>query len=169
MTTTNVVQGELKRKLQATPSHSIEGTDDHWIRRGCKRALAALDDQSDKVSISVLTVVPRPNGEGAGEESLRRVLDEDSAAFGRVLLNDAWARDRLQRFRGENSYQFKVLPPTYLLYVLYQQNKIGKQAFCEGCETLMRGEGWTSVGAVYEMWRQIPVDCTGFVDDDLFP
>jgi hypothetical protein len=169
MTTTNVVQGELERKRRKTPTHTIDGTDDHWIRRGCERALAAIDASPDEVPLTVLTVVPRPSGDNAGEASLRQVLEEDAAPFSRVLLNDANAREQLQRLRDRQDYRFKVLPPTYLLYLLYEQDIVSKQAFCEACETLMRGEGWTSIGAVYEMWREIPVDCSGFVDDDLLP
>lgn len=31
----------------------------------------------------------------------------------------------------------------------------------------MTDEGWTNADAVHEMWRAIPVDCSGFVDDRL--
>lgn len=38
-----------------------------------------------------------------------------------------------------------------------------------GCSGMMKGEGWTNVGAVHEMWRSIPVDCSEHVVDRLLP
>lgn len=78
-----------------------------------------------------------------------------------VLLRH-WSR--FDNRRGDGN---QVVPPTSLLFVLYDQQKLSKQAFCEGCEDMMKG--WTNAGAIYEMWDQIPVDCTGHVDPDLLP
>jgi hypothetical protein len=64
---------------------------------------------------------------------------------------------------------YRVVPPTYLLYVLYDNSELTKAEFCQGCSDMMKGEGWTNAGAVYEMWRSIPLDCSEYVDDRLLP
>lgn len=71
--------------------------------------------------------------------------------------------------RERENYSYRVVPPTYLLYVLYDTGKLTKDEFCHGCADMMMDEGWTNTGAVHEMWRSIPVDCSGYVDDRLLP
>jgi len=70
LTTTNVCYQELKRHTRERSEYAPEGTRERWLYEGSKNALEAFDDtQSD--SFTVITCVPRPHGEDAGEKSIQ--------------------------------------------------------------------------------------------------
>ena len=167
LTTTNVCLKELQRHIRETPDYAPKGSRDHRLHEGSKQAVAAFDD--DESEFTVVTVVPTPTGEDAGDESLVEELSQNPAAYRYVVLNDATYRDRLRAYRDRNELSYTVVPPTFLLYVLYDTGKVTKAEFCRACAEIMRGEGWTNAGAVHEMWREIPVDCSPYVDESLLP
>jgi hypothetical protein len=129
--------------------------------------LEAFEDGS--CAFSVVTVVPAPTGADAGDESLVKEVATHADSYRYVVLNDSTYRDTLRATRDRDGLSFRVVPPTYLLYVLYDNDELTKAEFCRGCGEMMTGEGWTNAGAVHEMWRAIPVDCSGFVEDRLLP
>lgn len=167
LTTTNVCKMGLKRHVRENHAYAPEGSRDYRLHHGSDRSLDAFDDS--ECSFSVVTVVPAPSGEDAGEESLYRELQQHHGSYSYVVLNDVKYRDRLRDMRDREGYGLRVVPPTFLLYVLYDNEQISKADFCRACEEMMRGEGWTNTGAVHEMWRSIPVDCRQYVDDSLLP
>lgn len=167
LTTTNVCQTELKRHARENHAYAPEDSRDYRLHHGSTRSLAAFDDS--ECSFSVVTVVPAPSGEDAGEESLSQELQQYPDSYSHVVLNDVTYRDRLRTMRDREEYEFRVVPPTFLLYILYDNDRISKPEFCRACEEMMRGEGWTNAGAVHEMWRSIPVDCRQYVDASLLP
>jgi len=167
LTTTNVVADELRTHIRNAPNHTFEGSRDHRRKHGSQRALDALDD--DATNFTTVTSVPRPSGEDAGERSLQQEIDENPGVYRYIVLNDSRYRDRFRDRVADQGSSYTVAPPTFLLYFLYDNDEISKANFCTSCENMMRGEGWTSQGAVYEMWREIPVDCEGYVSEDLLP
>jgi hypothetical protein len=167
LTTTNICQKELKRHARTNHAYAPEDSREYRLHHGSTNVLDAL--ASRDCSFSTVTVVPAPHGEDAGEESLLRELQQHPSPYRYVVLNDATYRDRLREYRKEHTLSYRVVPPTYLLYVLYDNDYLTKAEFCESCAEMMRGEGWTNVGAVHEMWRTIPVDCSPFLDADLLP
>jgi len=66
-----------------------------------------------------VTVIPTPIGEDAGDASLVGELSQNPEAYRYVVLNDATYRDRLSRYRERNDLMYSVVPTTFLLYVLY--------------------------------------------------
>lgn len=167
VTTTNICKTELKRHVRENHKYAPEGSRTYRLHHGSKRALEAFDD--DECAFSVVTVVPAPTGADAGDESLVKEVSEHSEAYRYVVLNDATYRDILRKTRDREGLSFRVVPPTYLLYVLYDNDELTKAEFCRSCGEMMKGEGWTNTGAVHEMWRAIPVDCSEFVENRLLP
>lgn len=167
VTTTNVCRKELERHRRSTHEYAPEGSREYRLHHGSVRVLEACDDAES--AFTVTTVVPTPSGEDAGEESLRRELERHPDPYQYVILNDATYRDRLRSSRDSSDFDYRVLPPTYLLYVLYDVGELTTAEFCRGCAAMMTGEGWTNAGAVHEMWRAIPVDCSPYVDESLLP
>lgn len=165
VTTTNICRTELKRHVRTNHEYAPDGSREHRLHHGSKRVLEAFDDGA----FSTVTVVPAPSGADAGDESLVSELSQHSSAYRYVALNDATYRDILRKTCDRNGLSTRVVPPTYLLYVLYDNGELSKAEFCLGCSGMMKGEGWTNVGAVHEMWRLIPVDCSEHVADRLLP
>lgn len=167
LTTTNVCRVELERHVRNNAEYAPEGSREHRLHHGSKRALDAFDDEESP--FSVVTVVPAPSGDDAGDQSLLEELSQNPDPYRYVVLNDATYRDKLRSYRERNDRSYRVVPPTYLLYVLFDNDRLSKTDFCRGCADMMQGEGWTNAGAVHEMWRAIPVDCSPYVDEDLLP
>lgn len=167
VTTTNVCRNELRRHEREARQYAPEGSRDHRLYHGSERALAAFED--DACTFSVVTVVGTSSGADAGERSIEKELATNPDAYRYVAINDAGARDSLRRLQERRDLPYEVVPPTYLLYVLYDNDLLPKAAFCEACADMLRGEGWTNAGAVYAMWESIPVDCSDHVEDRLLP
>jgi len=68
VTTTNVCVAECKR--HANTDYPAAGSRAAYLKQGSQRVLTQL--QNDDTSWSVVTVVPRPHGPDAGEQSLRQ-------------------------------------------------------------------------------------------------
>ena len=167
VTTTNICRTELKRHVRNNPEYAPNGSREYRLHHGSKRVLEAFDD--DKYAFSSITVVPAPNGPDAGDKSLVSEVSQHPDAYPYVVLNDATCRDILRKTRDREGLSYRVVPPTYLLYVLYENGELTKAEFCQSCAGMMTGEGWTNTGAIHEMWRSIPVDCSEYVEDRLLP
>lgn len=167
LTTTNICQTELKRHVRTNHEYAPNGSREHRLHHGSKRALEAFDD--DECTFSAMTVVPAPSGADAGDESLVSEVSQHSDAYRYVVLNDATYRDILRTTRDQEGLSYRIVPPTYLLYVLFDNGKLTKAELCKECGDMMKGEGWTNAGAIHEMWRSIPVNCSGYVEDRLLP
>mgnify|MGYP000102449627 CR=1 FL=1 len=167
LTTTNICRTELQRHVRENHEYAQAGTREHRLHHGSKRVLEAFD--GNEAAFSTATVVPAPSGEDAGERSIETEIEQHGSAYQIVCINDAAARNRLQERQQQTGVSYRVVPPTYLLYVLLDTGELTKGEFCRGCAAMMRGENWTTKGAVHEMWRAIPVDCSEYVDDDLLP
>jgi hypothetical protein len=82
---------------------------------------------------------------------------------------DAHGRRRIRRVIEDNDLNASVVPPTFLFYILYNNDIITRTDFCSACADLLAHEGWTGYQAVQSAWEGIPVDCSDIVDDDLLP
>lgn len=167
VTTTNVCRNELRRHVRDGREYAPEGSREHRLYHGSERALAAFED--DDAAFSVVTVVGVDGGEDAGERSLETELRTNGDAYRYVAIHDAGGRDRLRRLREREDCNFRVVPPTFLLYVCFDNDVLGKPEFCRACAAMIEGEGWTTASSVYAMWDAIPVDCSAYVDDRLLP
>ena len=125
--------------------------------------------EDDSSSWSCVTVVPRPHGPDAGEESLKQELSEHGDSYQVVSLLDGTARRSIRRLVGDHGYDVDVVGPPYLLYVLFDNELISKAEFCEATGEMIRTEGWTGYEVVKNAWASIPVDCSEFLDDDILP
>lgn len=114
MTTTNVCKSELGRHA--------EGRDD-YLREGAKAVLEEIDN--DDGNIEVVPSVPRPHGKNAGETSIAQQMAQSPDEYDTVVMMDADGRDRIRR----NS-DVSVLPPTYLFYILYDNDVVSRTEFC---------------------------------------
>lgn len=167
VSTTNVCHDELKRHERERREYAPEGSREHRLHHGSRRALEAFEE--DDCAFSVVTVVGTRSGEDAGERSIEKELSTNPDAYSYVVLHDTGGRDRLRRLKERQNLLFRVVPPTYLLFVCFDNDLLTRAEFCEGCADMMRGEGWTNAASVYAMWESIPVDCSDHVEDRLLP
>lgn len=163
LTTTNVCKHELRNHVSSN-TYPPEGSRERYLKRGSQRVLDHLDDDSS--TFSCVTVVPRPHGPDAGEESLKQELSEYPESYQVVSLLDSAARRSIRRRIDDHSYDIDVVGPPYLLYVLLDNDLISKAAFCEATVEMIRTEGWTGYEVVKNAWSSIPVDCADILDDE---
>lgn len=169
LTTTNVCKHELKNHVDSN-IYSPEGSREYYLKQGSQRVLDHLDD--DDSPWSCVTVVPRPHGPDAGEESLKQELSEHPEPYQIISLLDSTARQSIRRLISERQYDIDVVGPPYLLFILLDNDLISKMEFCEATIKMIRMEGWTGYEVVKNAWSNIPVDCTDILDDEnnaIFP
>lgn len=167
LTTTNVCQQELKRHAESTRATAPEGSRPYRLHHGSQNALEALED--DAAPLTRITSVPRPHGEDAGEESLRQEVIQNPDAVDYVILMDAAGRRSVRRAIDEQDADISVLAPTFLFYLLYENELISRREFCDACGELLTSEGWTGYHVVKAAWEGIPIDCSDVLDDELLP
>lgn len=167
LTTTNVCQQELERHQREHSERAPEGSRPHRLHHGSAKVLDALAD--DEVPLTRVVSVPRPHGTDAGEQSLRQEVRQHPEDVDAVVLMDAHGRRSIRRTVRERGLDIRVIAPTYLFYILYDNDVISKRSFCEACADMLRNEGWTGYQAVKAAWEGIPLDCTEIVDADLLP
>ncbi|GGI95922.1 hypothetical protein GCM10008995_02450 [Halobellus salinus] len=166
LTTTNVCKHELQNHVNSN-TYAPEGSREQYLKRGSQRVLDQLDDDSS--SWSCVTVVPRPHGPNAGEESVKQELSEHMDSYQVVSLLDEAARRSIRRLVDDHKYDVDVVGPPYLLFVLLDNDLISKGEFCEATGQMIRTEGWTGYEVVNSAWASIPVDCSEFLDNDILP
>jgi len=169
LTTTNVCYHELTRHLQETSEYAPKGTQERWIHDGSKIALASFDDDGND-SFSVVSCVPRPHGEDAGEESLRTEIEQHMKSYRFAILMDKHGRRSINRvFNEAEKTTGRAVAPTFLLYLLLDEEECTEEEFCQACGELLQGEGWTGYQAIQAAWEAIPVDCSQYLPNDLLP
>ncbi|QPV63374.1 hypothetical protein I7X12_01695 [Halosimplex litoreum] len=166
LTTTNVCKHELQNHVNAN-TYAPEGSREQYLKRGSERVLDHLDEDSS--SWSCVTVVPRPHGPDAGEESLKQELSEHGDSYQVVSLLDRAARRSIRRLVEDHGYDVDGVGPPYLLYVLFDNDLISKAEFCKATGQMIRTEGWTGYEVVKNAWDSIPVDCSEFLDEGVLP
>lgn len=167
LTTTNVCRHELERHREETNEYAPEGSRPHRLHHGSVAALEALEDPA--VPFETVASVPRPHGADAGEASLRQHLGQHPDAVDLVVMMDAHGRRSIRRTVEEAGIDARVVPPTFLFYVLYDAELVDEGEFCTACADLLRNEGWTGYQAVQAAWEGIPIDCSEHVDEELLP
>jgi hypothetical protein len=168
LTTTNVCIQELKRHVQQTSEYPLDGTREQWIRNGSENALVPFEDDSN-TSLTVVSSVPRPHGEDAGEQSLQQEVSQHPGTYTYAVLMDRNGRIAINREFEEMDSAGKAVAPPFLLYLLFDADRCTKEEFCHACGELLNGEGWTGYQAVQAAWEAIPVDCSEFLSDDVLP
>lgn len=163
VTTTNVCKHELQNHVNSN-RYSPEGSREHYLKRGSQRVLDHIDNESS--TFSCVTVVPRPHGPDAGEESLKQELSEHPEAYQVVSLLDSAARRSIRRRLTDHGGDIDVVGPPYLLYVLLDNDLITKTKFCEATVGMIRTEGWTGYEVVKNAWASVPVACADILGDD---
>jgi hypothetical protein len=63
----------------------------------------------------------------------------------------------------------KAVAPTFLLYLLLDENQCTVEEFCQACGEMLQGEGWTGYQAIQAAWDAIPVECSQYISNDLLP
>lgn len=167
LTTTNVCEHELKDHVERTNAYANEGSRERQLRNGSQRALDAIDN--DDIPFTSVACVPRPHGADAGEESLRREIDQSPDSYRVVVVMDAEGRRSIRRTLERAGESKPIVAPTYLFFLLYDRELIDRETFCFACGELLENEGWTGYRAVKTAWEEIPVDCSDVLDDDLLP
>jgi len=167
LTTTNVCKQELKQHVQNTQESAPEGSRPHRLHHGSHTALDALED--DETPLTQVTSVPRPHGADAGEQSLRQEVLQNPTAVDYVILMDAAGRRSIRRAVDDQNGEVRVVTPPFLFYILYDNDLILREEFCEACGKLLEREGWTGYNAVKAAWEGIPIDCSDILDDHLLP
>jgi len=169
LTTTNVCKHELQNHVNSN-KYPAEGSREQYLKEGSKRVLDHLEDDSS--SWSCVTVVPRPHGPDAGEESLKQELSEHADSYQVVSLLDSAARRSIRRLIDDLKSDIDVVGPPYLLYILLDNDLISKAEFCEATVKMIQREGWTGYEVVKNAWTSIPVDCAEILNseyDDALP
>ncbi len=169
LTTTNVCYQELNRHVRKNSEYAPEGTRERWIYEGSTNALEPFDDDQNN-SLTVVTCVPRPHGEDAGEKSIRREIEQHIDIYRFAILMDKHGRRSINRvFEDAARTTGKAVAPTFLLYLLLDTGKCTVEEFCQACGEMLHGEGWTGYQAIQAAWDAIPVDCSQYLSDDLIP
>jgi len=169
LTTTNVCLHELQRHLRETSEHAPEGTRERWRHDGSKRAVNLFDD-GENDSFTVVTCVPRPHGEDAGEQSIKTEVRRHTEVYNFAILMDKHGRRSINRiFDDAEDTTGKAVAPTFLLYLLLDGGDCSVEEFCKACGEMLQGEGWTGYQAIQAAWEAIPVDCSHHLPNDLIP
>ena len=100
LTTTNVCYQELSRHVRETAEHAPEGTRERRLHHGSKTALKPFDDDETD-SCTVVTCVPRPHGQNAGETSLQTEIDQHIDHYRFAILMDKHGRRSINRIFDE--------------------------------------------------------------------
>jgi hypothetical protein len=108
LTTANVCKHELQNHVNST-SYAPEGSREQYLKRGSQRVLDHVGDDSS--SWSCVTVVPRPHGPDAGEESLKQELSEHGDSYQVVSLLDGAARRSIRQTVGSGTLETTVRLP----------------------------------------------------------
>ena len=167
LTTTNVCHGELRRHVREASEYAPEGTRERRLHEGSKKALEPFDDDDDE-SFTVVSCVPRPHGEDAGELSVKTEIEQYTERYRFAILMDAHGRRSINRvFDEAEGTTGKAVAPTFLLYLLLDEGVCTVEEFCRACGEMLRGEGWTGYQAIQAAWKAIPVDCSQYLSDDL--
>lgn len=167
LTTTNVCEQELKRHMETNSAHAAEGSRPYRLHHGSRMVLESLDDEEQPLTRVVS--VPRPHGADAGEESLRQEVVQNPDDVDRVVMMDAHGRRAIRQAIQDNGLDVSVVPPTYLFYIIYDNDLITKEMFCRACQDMLDHEGWTGYQAVKAAWEGIPVDCSEFLEETYTP
>jgi len=167
LTTTNVCKQELKQHVENTRETAPEGSRPYRLHHGSRAALDALED--DETPLTQVTSVPRPHGADAGEQSLRQEVLQNPDAVDYAILMDAAGRRSIRRAVEDQDEAIRVVTPPFLFYILYDNDLISREEFCEACGELLEREGWTGYNAVKAAWEGIPIDCSDILDDHLTP
>ncbi|MFC7060162.1 hypothetical protein [Halovenus salina] len=167
LTTTNVCKQELERHVENTRETAPEGSRPYRLHHGSRAALKALEDA--ETTLTQITSVPRPHGADAGEESLRQEVLQNPEAVDLVILMDAAGRRSIRRVVHDQDESIQVVAPPFLFYILYDNDLISRQEFCEACGELLEREGWIGYNAVKAAWEGIPTNCSDILDDHLLP
>ena len=169
LTTTNVCRQELQRHVRETSEHAPEGTRECWLHEGSKRTLEPFDD-TDNQAFTVVTCVPRPHGEDAGELSVQTEIEQHTEQYRIAVLMDKHGRRSINRvFDDADQTPGKAVAPTFLLYLLLDEGTCTEEEFCKACGELLQGEGWTGYQALQAAWKAIPIDCSKYLPQDLLP
>lgn len=168
VTTTNVCYQELKRHVRDKSPYAPDGTRAKWVHDGSKTALRPFDDDEND-SFTVVTCVPRPHREDAGEESIRIEVDQHPATYTFAVLMDGEGKRAINDAFDTHGAAGRAVAPPFLLYLLHDNGYCSKAEFCEACGDMLAGEGWTGYQALEAAWAAIPIDCRGYIDDDLRP
>lgn len=168
LTTTNVCVQELERHVRENSEYATEGTRERRLYRGAETALEPFEDGSND-SFTVVPSVPRPHGEDAGEESLRREVGQHPDEYTYVILMDREGRIAINRTFEASNTDGKAVAPPFLLYLLFDAGECTREEFCLACGELLRSEGWVGYQAVQAAWEAIPIDCEAFLPDDVLP
>jgi len=167
LTTTNVCKQELKRHTENTRETAPEGSRPYRLHYGSRAAVKTLEN--DATPLTQVTSVPRPHGADAGEESLRQEVLQNPETVDYVVLMDAAGRRSIRRAAANHDENIRVVTPPFLFYILYDNNLISRNEFCEACGKLLEREGWTGYNAVKAAWEGIPIDCSDVLGDHLLP
>lgn len=157
LTTTNVCLLELQRHQREHSEYAPEGSRAKWLYDGSTAALEPFTDD-DTDAFSVVTCVPRPHGEDAGEESIRREIAQHPGTYRFAIVMDHAGREAIRRVFADQDAAGQAVAPPFLLYLTMQAGASSRTEFCEACGELLRGEGWTGYKAVQAAWDAIPVD-----------
>lgn len=168
VTTTNVCKAELERHVREKSAYAPESSRERWVHDGSEAALAPFD-ADDTDAFSVVTYVPRPHGEDAGETSIRAEIEQHPEAYRFAILMDEAGRRSINRAFDGQDEPGRAVAPTFLLYLLLDGDECTREEFCRACGEMLAGEGWTGYKAVTAAWEAIPVDCSDVLSDDFLP
>lgn len=117
-----------------------------------------------------MTCVPRPHGEDAGEQSVQTEIEQHIEQYRIAVLMDKHGRRSINRvFDDTDQIPGKAVAPTFLLYLLLDEETCTEEAFCKACGELLQGEGWTGYQVLQAAWKAIPIDCSEYLPQDVLP
>ena len=168
LTTTNVCYHELKRHVREMSEYAPDGTRERWVYGGSKKAIEPFD--AENKSFTTVPCVPRPHGEDAGERSVKTEIEQNTELYRFAILMDKEGRRAINRvFNDAEGTTGRAVAPTFLLYLLLDKGECTEAEFCQACGEILRGEGWTGYQAIQAAWKEVPVDCSQYLSNNLLP
>jgi hypothetical protein len=175
LTTTQACRHELQDHRRGGSEFAREGSWSYRRHRGATNALDSLNDRN-----SVFNDVPCHVSDihsDSGEGSIAYLLEQHSDEIEAVIMMDSGRNDEFERGGRElvrfiadtEQHGIRFTSPAFPLAVLYQNDLITKEEFCEETGRIIDEEDWTSYSAVKRMWEDIPVDCSGYLDIGVLP
>lgn len=113
LTTTNVCMLELRRHHRKHSEYAPDGSREKWLFDGSTAALEPFTDDAID-AFSVVTCVPRPHGEDAGEESIRREIAQHPDTYRFAIMMDHAGREAIRREFADQDANGQAVAPSVL-------------------------------------------------------
>ncbi len=166
ISTTNVCLDELKDLAKEWNGFGMPGSRRARHAKAADRVIDAVKKTDTTIKHHVM------QGCRNGEHSIMKLVRSNTDYVEGILMMDSGEHDeydiggrKLIRSHIDLEKHNIVFPsPAFPIAVLFENDIISRDRFCNETQRIMAKEDWTSYSAIKRMWAEIPVDCSGLID-----